>query len=190
MVVNGIFEIVEGCLLSVRYEGHEKDEFERIFDLWKEDVEFLEKFFENHKNDLQSGHFGIVSVENAVSKTLEEAAEFESHIFKVAEKGVNNLDETLDVRIFSPLHKNETSTKLIESKAYGRAERSWLRLYAIRIGNHKYLVTGGAIKLTRTMQDRLHTREELEKLKTVSKYLKEQDIMDDDDFYFIDITTK
>ena len=190
MVVDSIFEVVKGSLLSVKYVGNEKDEFERVFDLWKEDVEFLEYFFEENKSDLQSGHFDVTTIEEAISITLKEAEEFEDYILSIAEERGSNLDKTLDVLVFTPLHKNEISTKLVESKAYGGAEQSWLRLYAIRIGNHKYLVTGGAIKLTKAMQDRPHTEKELEKMKTVSKYLKNEGIMDDDDFGFIDIKTK
>lgn len=38
---------------------------------------------------------------------------------------------------------------------------SWLRIYGIRIEPNVYIVTGGAIKLTATMQEREHTQKEL-----------------------------
>ncbi len=40
---------------------------------------------------------------------------------------------------------------------------SWLRLYAIKLEPGCYVITGGAIKLTRTMEEREHTLKELSK---------------------------
>ena len=60
---------------------------------------------------------------------------------------------------------------------------SWLRLYAIRFDRNSYLVTGGAIKLTRTMQEREHTLEELRKLEKVRNFLLSEGAYDIDGFY-------
>ena len=43
--------------------------------------------------------------------------------------------------------------------------------YAIRLESGRYIITGGAIKLTATMQEREHTLEELNKLNKVRDYL-------------------
>ena len=45
-----------------------------------------------------------------------------------------------------------------------------------------YVVTGGAIKLTRTMQEREHTTIELEKLNRCKAYLQSQGVFDKDSF--------
>ena len=45
-----------------------------------------------------------------------------------------------------------------------------------------YIITGGAIKLTATMQEREHTRKELVKMDKVRRYLLEENIIDDDGF--------
>jgi hypothetical protein len=47
-----------------------------------------------------------------------------------------------------------------------------LRIYAIRINRHCYIITGHAIKLSRTM-DRPHLQNELNKLKKVRNYLRD-----------------
>ena len=60
---------------------------------------------------------------------------------------------------------------------------SWLRLYAIRFQRNSYLVTGGAIKLTHTMQEREHTLEELRKLEKVRNFLLSEGACDMDGFY-------
>ena len=65
-------------------------------------------------------------------------------------------------------------------KKYGHS--SWLRLYAIKLIQGNYIITGGAIKLTATMQEREHTRQELVKIDRVRRYLLEEGIIDDEGF--------
>lgn len=45
-----------------------------------------------------------------------------------------------------------------------------------------YIVTGGTIKLTATMQDREHTQIELDKLNTCRNYLQQNGIFDKESF--------
>lgn len=59
---------------------------------------------------------------------------------------------------------------------------SWLRIYAIKLDPGIYIITGGAIKLTRTMQEREHTLVELARMENVRRYLLENDITDMDSF--------
>ena len=78
--------------------------------------------------------------------------------------------------------------KLLDSK--GKKARnwnrtghaSWLRVYAIRLEKNVFIVTCGAIKLTRTMQDRSHTQEELNKLNQCRQYLVSNGVFDSDSF--------
>ena len=87
-----------------------------------------------------------------------------------------NLDE-----LFRPLENTRLSEVLLgREKAKGQyhTHASWLRLYAIRLESGRYIITGGAIKLTATMQEREHTLEELHKLNKVRDYLLSQGIFD------------
>ena len=59
---------------------------------------------------------------------------------------------------------------------------SWLRIYAIKLAAGIYVITGGAIKLTRTMQEREHTLVELAKMERVRRYMLENNIVDMDSF--------
>ena len=59
---------------------------------------------------------------------------------------------------------------------------SWLRIYAIKLEPGIYVVTGGAIKLTRTMQEREHTLVELARMEKVRRFLIENEISDKDSF--------
>jgi hypothetical protein len=45
------------------------------------------------------------------------------------------------------------------------------------------VITGGAIKLTRTMQERQHTKKELDKLNRCRDFLRGQDVFDADSFF-------
>lgn len=59
---------------------------------------------------------------------------------------------------------------------------SWLRIYALKLAKGVYIITGGAIKLTATMQEREHTAAELERIEKVRNFLLEENIIDDDSF--------
>ena len=66
--------------------------------------------------------------------------------------------------------------------AYTISHSSWLRLYAIKLIPGVYIITGGAIKLTATMQEREHTKNELVKMDEVRRFLLEENIIDDEGF--------
>ena len=92
-----------------------------------------------------------------------------------------NLDE-----IFHPL-ENFRTTEILLGKEKARLKRqerhsSWLRIYAIKLSEGVYVITGGAIKLTLKMEEREHTRQELVKLEKVRSFLLNENIIDDDGF--------
>ncbi len=190
MRIIGIFAVVENALLTVQYEGEPVHEFARIFKQWRS-VDYLEDFFETHRGDLQSEHFrkkkGLITIEEAVFTTIDEAEDFEYQIKEVAQTGKENDEETLHDLIFHPLHKNDSSKLHQQNKAYGPDRSSWLRLYAIRIAPNLYVISGGAIKLTSKLQDREHTNLELKKLKLVAAHLKEIGFDQADDYGFLEI---
>jgi len=55
-------------------------------------------------------------------------------------------------------------------------------LRAIKLEPGRYVVTGGAIKLTATMQEREHTLLELHKMEKVRQFLISNHIVDQDSF--------
>lgn len=59
---------------------------------------------------------------------------------------------------------------------------SWLRIYALKLSSGIYIITGGAIKLTATMQEREHTLNELAKMEKVRQFLLDEHIIDDESF--------
>ena len=144
------------------------DELARLFDLWNNPL-YLSNFFNDNYKDLR--YFGNVSVESAIQKTIETAAKFEQRLNKASKKNIG--------KHFMPL--NVYDTKLINLSG-SKTKCSWLRLYAIKIDSNRFLITGGAIKLTEKMLERSHTNDELTKLSKVRDFLKESGVYDSDSF--------
>lgn len=186
MKIDSIFAIIKNSLISIKYIENENDEFERIFDNWT-DVEYLSNFFNEHNKDLQSGFYGKIRIEQAIERTIQEAEELEEIILEISESGKTNDYKALQT-LFKPLDNNEYTLKdHQQSKAYGSEHKSWLRIYAIRIAKNTYVITGGAIKLTETMNDRVHLKEELKNLESVKEYLIDNGLFDEDDFEYLEI---
>ena len=89
-------------------------------------------------------------------------------------------------KLFRPLDNSRTS-EMILCKEKARLHNtpkhaSWLRIYAIKLEPGIYVITGGAIKLTRTMQEREHTLVELARMEKVRRFMLDNNIMDKDSF--------
>jgi hypothetical protein len=155
-------------ILAVRYNPTKgKHIVAEVLAKWQ-DIQYLEDFFEKYKSDLESWNS---DVENAIIKTINQMKAFIVRLKNAGNSG------QFDNTIFKPLHRNDSFNNQLctQSKAYGIENgSSWLRMYAIRLGENQYLITGGCIKLTQAMQDRPHTELELHKLKEESNYLKNQ----------------
>lgn len=86
--------------------------------------------------------------------------------------------------LFRPLENQRIHEMLLSrEKAKGKrssTHNSWLRIYAIKLDEGTYLVTGGAIKLTHLMAEREHTLNELRKMEMVRNYLLDNGVRDAD----------
>ena len=124
-------------------------------------------------------YFKITDVNQAIYDTIEDGERLQCIIMDISP------DADLD-KIFRPLENSRTSEILLgKEKARLRntpRHASWLRIYAIKLEPGIYIVTGGAIKLTRTMQEREHTLIELARMEKVRRFLLDNDIVDKDSF--------
>lgn len=158
-------------------EGQEADELTLLFRQWSS-FEFLINFFTANLSDLEA-YYKISSLATAIQDTIEDACELERMILGVSED--TNLDS-----MFRPLgEKDIINRELIREKAknWKRPRHpGWLRVYAIKIDAGLYVITGGAIKLTPAMQDRMHTMKELEKMNQCREYLRAAGVFDEDSF--------
>jgi hypothetical protein len=163
--------IFENSLYAIQYADSPLNEFNKTFDLWA-NTQKLWEFFKNNYEDLQSGHFGAITIEDAVVITLKTANEMEQIFVDLSKKTIEDQNKCLG-SLFEPLHKRNEGMVLEKSKA----KKNWLRIYALRIGENKYIVTGGAIKLTNAMAERKHTSIELRKLENIRTYLIKNQII-------------
>lgn len=167
----------DGRLWAVRYEDNEENALYRLFDQWN-DVAWLRNFFKENLNDLTS-YFKITDVNQAIYDTIEDSEVLQCLIMDISP------DANLE-KIFRPLDNSRTAEMLL-GKEKARLKNqikhpSWLRIYALKLSTGIYIVTGGAIKLTATMQERKHTLEELQKMEKVRQFLLNENIVDEDGF--------
>lgn len=167
----------DGRLWAVRYEGDSDNVLGVVFAQW-DDVQWLRSFFKANMMDLQS-FFNITDVNVAIDITAEDSDVLQRKILDISPDA--NLDE-----LFRPLHNMQASEMTLDKeKANPKTlthHRSWLRIYALKLEDGCYIITGGAIKLTRTMQEREHTLRELLRQEQVRNFLLANNIIDTDSF--------
>ena len=81
-------------------------------------------------------------------------------------------------------HKVGTGEKKPRFRVVGVAGCD-LRLYAVRIDQNVFTITGGAIKMSQAMQDHPNTAQALRDLDVTRRYLQEHGVVDDSGFYEI-----
>lgn len=166
-----------GNLWAVRYDNCLDNVLDTILGQWN-DVTWLRSFFKQNIGDLAT-YFKITDVNQAIYDTIEDSERLQCLIMDISPDA--NLDQ-----IFRPL-ENQRMTEMLLGKEEARlrntpAHASWLRIYAIKLEPGIYIITGGAIKLTRTMQEREHTLVELAKMERVRRYMLDNNIVDMDAF--------
>ena len=126
-----------------------------------------------------TSYFKITDVIQAIYDTIDDSERLQCLIMDISPEA--DLD-----KLFRPLDNSRTS-EMILGKEKARLHNtpkhaSWLRIYAIKLEPGIYVITGGAIKLTRTMQEREHTLVELARMEKVRRFMLDNNIMDKDSF--------
>ena len=164
-------------LWAVRYDGTKNNALQILFEQWS-DPEWLVDFFMENMSDLTS-YFKITDINQAIYDTIDDNMRMQCLILDISP------DADLD-KIFRPLENSRTSEILLgkeKARIKNRPQHaSWLRIYAIKLEPGCYIITGGAIKLTRTMQEREHTLAELRKMEKVRNFLLQGGAIDADGF--------
>ena len=164
-------------LWAVRFDGEKDNALQILFEQWS-DPEWLVDFFMANMEDLTS-YFKITDINQAIYDTIDDSQRMQCLILDISP------DADLD-QLFRPLENRRTSEMLLgkeKAKIKNRhVHGSWLRIYAIKLEPGCYIITGGAIKLTRTMQEREHTLAELRKMEAVRQFLLDGGAIDADGF--------
>lgn len=164
-------------LWAVRYDGDNDNALQKLFEQWS-DPEWLVDFFLANMSDL-TAYFKITDINQAIYDTIDDNQRLQCLILDISP------DADLD-KLFRPLENSRTSEMLLGKEKARIKNRpfhaSWLRIYAIKLEPGCYIITGGAIKLTRTMQEREHTLAELNKMEAVRNFLLSNNAIDADGF--------
>lgn len=164
-----IVRIFADQLFAFQYKDEVQNELERLLELWT-DIGYVYSFLKANKDDI-----GNNIIELLTDQIIEDANELDDILNEISNNKHNRLES-----FFRPLHNREYQFKIL-SKQKGRI--NYLRIYALKIDENCFVITGGAIKLTHLMEERNHTREELLKLENCRNFLQENDVHDSDSFY-------
>lgn len=148
-----IEEIFPPHIYSVRYDGEDDNEYDRLFNEWN-DMEYVTTFMETHQQYLSSPVWSQTPTpEDASRQVYEEAEIMESNFEELAENSANGSKPDFDslFRFFNGKYQYEL--EIPPMKSYGPKRPSLLRIYAIKLQQNRYLITGGGIKLADTIQN-------------------------------------
>jgi hypothetical protein len=154
-------------LYAVQYDEKSINEFRRLLNQWN-DIEYLFEFTQEN-NIKESSDF--------IDEIIEDAYELEVFLNQL-----NNNNKSLN-QYFENLRPSEPIILSLQKGKKYKIGKSRLRLYAIKIEDDVFLITGGAIKMTQTMQEHPDTSNELKKLNKVRDFLIEKNITFEDAFY-------
>ncbi len=154
------------------------DELSKLKNLWS-DVSYLSELYYTNLSKFDHSFWQNISEEQFVEDTLYSSP----RIFKGLETEFWN--GTID-GMFKSLHKSgeESGYAYSVKSKFGEIKRRYaFRIYAIKIDASCYIITGGTIKLTETMQDAANTRVELKKINHVYKFLNASEIDSKETFF-------
>ena len=157
--------IFENQLYSFHYDEYNENEYDRNLNQWSNTAYLFEFAKENNIQD-------IVAFVDEIYYNLEE---MEDLIDDIAET------DGQFKRLFIPLKHSETNKTISLRK--GKINHNRLRLYAIKLIDELFIITGGAIKMSQRMLDHPGTAGELVKLSTARQYLDLNDIHNEDAFF-------
>jgi hypothetical protein len=153
-------------LFAFHYSGEVDNEYDRLMDHWT-DVSYLRKYAKDN---------AVANINQFVKDRLKDAEQIQDVLEEIT---INN--QPLEF-YFRTLFDTEAGIKTL-SLQKGKIIKNGIRIYAIKIDTNCFVITGGAIKMTQTMQDHPDSNNELTKIKTAKEYLQQHSIFDTDSFY-------
>lgn len=160
-----IVRIFADRLFVFHYPHETNNEFERLMGAWT-DVSYLHDFAK--KNE-------VVHVNKFIENILQNAEEIQDYL-----ENINRDNEPYGF-YFEPLQISEQTKILAFQK--GKIRRNQLRFYAIKIDDNCFVITGGAIKMSKKMQEHPDTDNELKKLREARAFLNKSAVFDEDSFF-------
>ena len=173
--------IFDKNLWSIQYDGHERDVFSEMFTNWT-DMEYLFDYFTRNKEYLSDPFWSGWDIPSLIRRTYNEALSLDRY-FHGLYKNIKHCDKPDLESHFVWLDK-QYEYQLGRYKSYGQiCTPIMLRIYAIRVEENVFVVTGGGIKLVRQMKNMPELDLELTHIKDVRSYLRKNDIETSGDIY-------
>ncbi|HBF88043.1 MAG TPA: hypothetical protein DDX39_05315 [Bacteroidales bacterium] len=167
-----IVRIFAEKLFSFHFDGETENELERVLNLWN-DTNYLFKFAKKNIPNID------------LSKYIQDRIDDVEQINNIIDE-ISNNDQTNLSTFFEPLKTTDFGLKLLtlqKGKTRQQKRSNHLRIYAIKIDENCYVITGGAIKLSQKMHDHPTTLIEYEKLVKCREFLRENGVIDDESFF-------
>lgn len=161
-----IVDIFAEQLYAFHYQNEADNEYDRLMDIWT-DVNYLRNYAKANN---------VKNINQFVNNRLKDAEQIQDLLDEIT---TNN--QPLE-HYFRPLFDAEQGIKIL-SMQKGKVDNNGLRLYAIKIDNNLFVITGGAIKMSQTMQEHPDSNQELNKINKAKSFLQENDVIDNDSFY-------
>lgn len=165
-----ITSIFANKLFAFQYEDQYENELSRLLKLWT-DTEYIYRFITDNIADFPATE----NIDELTVELMADADEINDVLYGLAHDDSDHLES-----FFRPLNNQEYQWVEL-SRQKGR--RNFLRIYGLKIDQNCFVITGGAIKLTKLMQDREHTNSELKKLNAGRDYLRANGVFDNDSFF-------
>lgn len=155
-----IVRIFEDRLFSLVDESEGSDELSRLLNLWS-NVAFLYEYARSN---------GVADVRSFTRGVLLHLEQIQDWIERIRTK-----QEPMDY-FFQPLSLIEHNRVLGLRK--GKMTHNPLRIYGIKVDEDCFLITGGAIKMSQTMQGHPDTMNELLKMTRVRDFMIQEGVFD------------
>lgn len=176
MIIESIFP---PHLYSIRYDSEEINEFDRLLDNWNDAV-YVTEFLRANSDYLSTPVWSQTPTpEDAARQVYNEARVIEEYFEELAQNSYQGIIPNFN-SIFHYLDgKYKYELKIPPMKSYGHVRPSLIRIYAIKLGDNCYLITGGGIKLSDTIQNSPNLKDHvLQNIDKVRNYLLENGISD------------
>lgn len=149
-----IIQIYEQYLYSVKYDSCIENEYDRLFnDEWC-DIASIVTFMHENKKYLGTGIWtNVADPFSAAQKVARERAALQYKFKELLENTKRGIQPDLDSHFHFLDGQYYGTFTLTPMKSYGTENPSFLRIYAIKVDTNSYIITGGGIKLCKTIQD-------------------------------------
>lgn len=169
-------------LYSAQYEGASDNEFDRLMSQWN-DISYIIQFLTENSDYLKNNIWQYVGeVEDLAGQVRDEAEELDDLFIELNENCINGEKPDFDSHFHFLDGKYSYCTEWIPVKTYGTRRPSLIRLYAIKLDDNYYVITGGGIKLAKTIQESPDIKDHvLTEIDMVRDWLKANGIFDSND---------